>query len=401
MKSSTKNVKLRDHSQEIKIQDTSSSESEKIDTRLHDRNSASSQDILDFKFHPHLKVREEYNDNFLTLSENPQGDLISTFSPGFSVESGKMDEQNSRYDKIWASYTTRIVRFLDKTKNNAVDQDAELKARYNLSRLTLFLDQTAQTLSDNELDTGTRSSRDVYETHLKARYDFHENIFIEPHAQQAVTNYSNIYNDRIQWEGGSFIGWKLSPLTIFQIGINVGVWDVENNPNQMYEQLISGVHWQASKRFAIDLAAGSELRQWQDDVVDERATPIFSFGATYAPTQRTEFQLEAFRGIKSSALRSGQNYTSMELTFSAQQRIADRWAGQIEAAYERASYYRASNKPFTARQDDFVTLRPSCSYQFADLGKAEVFYQFRNRTSNQSEMEFENNIYGMEVQLRY
>ena len=350
------------------------------------------------QFHPRLGFLSVYDDNFLQRDRDEIGDFIFTTSPGFDFQLGEQDGNAF----ILAEYTMNIIRFMDEDQNDSEDQDALFVAGYKWNKFTLQLEQQVQTISDATLDIGTRTQRDIYNTLLTGMYDYSDKTFIDATFGQFVTNYTTSLADRMEWVAQALINYRISPKITVGVGPRVGWVDIDNNPNQTYQGLAVRTTWEATEKLTATLITGFQVRQYQDDAIDDRVKAFFNLGVSYLPFDGTTLEANVFRDERNSAVRVAQNFVSTGFTASLRQRFLEKFFFGLSGGFENADYEAAAaGAVFANRNDDFFSVRPSLTWMPNERLVVEAFYLYRQNESNIQFAEFWNNQVGLSASFRY
>jgi hypothetical protein len=350
------------------------------------------------QFHPRLGFLSVYDDNFLQRDRDEIGDFIFTTSPGFDFQLGERDGNAF----ILAEYTMNIIRFLEEDQNDSEDQDALLVLGYKWDKFTLQLEQQVQTLSDATLDIGTRTQRDVYNTLLTGMYDYSDKTFIDVTFGQFVTNYTTSLADRMEWVAQALVNYRISPKITVGVGPRIGWVDIDSNPNQTYQGLAVRTTWEATDKLTATLITGFQVRQYQDDAVDDKTKAYFNLGISYLPFDGTTIEGNVFRDERNSAVRVAQNYVSTGFTASLRQRFLEKFFFGLSGGFENTDYEAASTGAvFANRDDDFFSVRPSLTWLPNERLRVEAFYLYRQNESNIQSAEFWNNQIGLSASFRY
>lgn len=354
------------------------------------------------QIHPHLGLLYVYDSNFLILPEDEVDDFIFVTSPGLSLEIGRQDLENPDYNRFDASYTANIIRFLDHTENDTIDQDANTMIRYQFGKTTLGLQQNVSTITDSTIDIGTRTHREIYSTLLSAKHSISDKTYIDLSGAQFVTNFgTRDLSDNIEWATQLMLNYKITPKVTLGVGPKIGWVDITDNPNQMYEDALARLFWEASAKLSFNVTGGVEFRQWQDGAVGDVSTGIFEIGANWDPFDGTRTSYRVYRRNEVSASAFGENYIATGFGASLRQRLYRRIYLGLTGGYDHADYYTGSPLFTTDREDDFYSIRPSISYVLAEWGTVGLFYEYRRNESNHPELEFREHIYGLEASFRY
>ena len=109
--------------------------------------------------------------------------------------------------------------------------------------------------------------------------------------------------------------------------------------------------------------------------------------------------ISTYRDIEPSVFFADQNYTTTGVDFKIEQRVGPRWYAGFETGYEWNDYYAVDSTPVTPRDDEYFFVRPSLTYAFRDWANVEFWYRYRTNDSPIEEFDYENNQFGVSMNV--
>lgn len=343
-------------------------------------------------YHLHLGVSSVYDDNISLRPDHEVGDLIWTISPGAGIEFGKELTDGMH---LLLDYTANIIRFMDETQNDSVDHAGEILWGYTFNKLSIGVEQRITTLSDAVVDVGERIKRRIYDTCLTANYDVSDKTYVDWMGSQVVTD-TNDLSDKIEWNTGLFLNYRVLPKVTLGMGPKFGWIDASKQGNQDYQQALARILWDPTAKLNFTVEGGVERRDFQDPTVPERWTPVFAVSSAYNPFNGTQISAKAYRGVTNSLSLAPENYITTGGMLSLKQHLIQKLSFGLSGSYEVSDYHRTSAPVVVVdREDKLFTIRPSLAYDISEWGMIEAFYFYRNNDSNKDPSDFDNHQVGM------
>jgi Putative beta-barrel porin 2 len=177
----------------------------------------------------------------------------------------------------------------------------------------------------------------------------------------------------------------------------IGYLDPQDGGQTLYGQGRLRASYRITQKFSFLASAGFEIRDYQS-LNYIAATPVFDLGFDWSPFVDTNISLTAFRKVFASPVQLGENFTATGLQVGASQRFFQRFTAAVYAGYENDTYHRNQSGALeSGRNDDYVYVRPSISYDWGGWFRAVVYYQFGRNSSSLDAGSFNDNRVGMQV----
>jgi uncharacterized protein (PEP-CTERM system associated) len=146
-------------------------------------------------------------------------------------------------------------------------------------------------------------------------------------------------------------------------------------------------------KLSVNAHGGVELDEASGaDTVD----PVFGVGASYTIDADDTVSLDASRQTSSSAVISGQTVTATGLNLEGRHRIYGSFSIACSVGYQYEQYY-AQGLTSLVRTDDYIFVRPSLLYDFAEWAQVELAYEYHRDVSTVQQFDFGENVVSLEL----
>ncbi len=351
----------------------------------HQADSSKSYAIL-----PHAALVSYYDDNINLSHTKPQGDMAFALEPGMALGIG--DFRTQQDDFLIADYTGRLTAYLDHTSADAYEQFASVHAQTVLAKVKFNTNFRFLDLDDVDVDSGTRTSRRIYDTVQVVSYELSEKDFIELQGQNVIRDYQ-VGPGSVEWQGRGFYNYRWDPKLTLGGGVAAGVLNAEGSTAQTYQQALLRILYDPTEKISIQLQGGPEVRQLGDG--EDRVTPVFDLTCDYRPWLGTTLDLNAYRRTLNSSSADNLAYTATGVGFSLAKELGVSWLATFKCGYENNSYFYTNMQSGIPREDDFVYVNPSIQLRVSEQVKMEFFYNYRENTSSNSNRAFTDNQLGI------
>ena len=283
-----------------------------------------------WKVIPFAGFEVSWTDNLFASAIKRRSDFFSIISPGlaggwgdFGGEIQRLGGSRRTFDAldlapdtdpknfIFARYNLNASFFAKNDDQNSVDHDALISARWEGAKLTLGVRFYFQTLSDLNIEVGSRVDRKIYGADVSATYAFTG----KTSAEVNLRNRNFDYPQQVSWREWMVEGWgnyQLAPKVKVSFGTRLGLVKVESAPMQTFEQLVGRLAYSPSSKLGFNLDGGVEWRQYGQSAGDE-VFGVFNFSGTYQPFDGTQLAVNAYRRNSASVLLSDENITATGL----------------------------------------------------------------------------------------
>jgi len=346
---------------------------------------------------PHGGIVSYYDDNINLSHTHQQSDLALAVEPGLAFGLGDFQTEQSNF--LIVDYTGRWTSYLDHTSADAYEQFATLRAQFVTAKWKFNTNFQFFDLNDVDIDSGARTSRQIYDTVQVASYELSEKDFVELQGQNTVRDYQ-IGAGSVEWQGRGFYNYRWDPKLTLGGGVAGGLLDIDGSQGQTYEQVLLRGHYDPTPKVSIQTQAGLEVRQLASG--GDKVTPVFDLDCDYRARAGTVIDLNAYRRIVGSNSLVNQDYTATGVGVSVAQEMGINWLATLKGGYENNSYFAISSESaFAAREDNFFYISPTLQYRLNDHAKVALFYNYRQNQSNNSDRSFGDNQTGLRATFTY
>ncbi len=356
-------------------------------------------------------------DNLFISATKRRSDFFAILSPGLAAGWGDYDgevRQLGSYTRhfepleidfedtprtfIFGKYNANAFFFAKNTDQNIVDHDALIAGRWEGAKLTVGGRFYFQTLSDRDIEVGTRARRKVYGGEITSNYAFGGKTSVDLN----FYNRSYDYAQQLDWQEWMAEGWlnyQAMPKTKVAFGTRLGLARVQSSPTQTFEQMLARVAYlpKAKVSFAVD--GGLEWRQFGSGGGSE-VFGVFNVSATYAPSDGTQIALQAYRRNSAAVVETNESVTSTGVSARVQQRFFQRYFVAVEAGYESSTYRVRRADGGSDREDGTTYVKASLNFDVTKYLSAEAAYEHRENDSSRADLSFTENVVSVLFKLR-
>jgi hypothetical protein len=346
---------------------------------------------------PHAALTGYYDDNITLSHTQRQSDFALVLEPGVAVGFGDIVTQKNNF--LIADYTGRLTAYMDHSSADAFEQFASVRAQLALAKLTLNTNFSFLDLDDVDMDSGARTSRRIFDTVQMASYEISGKDFIEVRGQNVVREYQ-VGPGSVEWQGRALYNYRWDPKLTLGGGFAAGVLDTDASTGQTYEQALLRVLYDPTAKISVQAQGGVEVRQLGGAVGDS-VTPVMDLTCTYRPMLGTSVNLNAYTRTTNSSASGNLDYTATGVDLSVAKELGVSWKAILKGGYENNSYFYTNVQAGSPREDNFFYLNPSIQLRVTEHVKLEIFYNYRDNASNNSERAFTDNQVGLRASFTY
>jgi hypothetical protein len=186
------------------------------------------------------------------------------------------------------------------------------------------------------------------------------------------------------------------------VGAAFGILQPYVGGTQTYEQGLFRLQFVSTSKISFTGNFGFELRQFPSGV-GARFTPVFNLTGNYLLFPGTTLTLSGGRNVTYSAAVTGSNYTATNVVAGINQHVIGKLSVGMSVGFENDSYFFVSGAQPGAlnREDNYITLSPSLTYQWNDWASISVSYLYRDNQSNAPARSFYNNQVSVGVHIGF
>lgn len=361
---------------------------------------------------PHADLKAYYDSNLALKDSREEEDFVFRVSPGVLFGVGQFRGDKGNYVTLDYTFTGSI--YTKYSAYNSADHDAALRAGWKTAKFSLDLMQSYVTGNGKQVEAGSFVDQDSFLTGLAAKYTISDKTFVELNGRQSFTSSESILrneaNDELpdvnEWAAEAWFNYRLSEKLTLGAGPTVGWRDIHDNedpnatdevdsPNQTFQQGMIKAVYVASQKLAFNAATGLQFSQFQGGE-DEGPSFIAEFGGTWKALENTQVSLNVYRRDQVSLATQSENYYVTGFRATLQHRFREKYILTLQGGYENYDYYDTTDTNVGPdRNDDYFWFSPVLAFQVNERTQVGVFYQFRDRESNDSSFDFVNNQLGV------
>jgi hypothetical protein len=351
-------------------------------------------------FHITAVLAEIYDDNIF-IQPHKSSDFITNLSVEGEVRFGSKDATDSNY--LDAFYQPTLLVYARHSSEDAVNQDVDVFYQHKFTRLTLSLEQAYAKTESTNAAIGNLVTSDVYTTGAKADYSYSDKLDLNAAFTQSITDYENPgYTSTNEWVGDLYFLYRLDQKLSIGLGPEFGFLDIQQAPNQTYQQLLAHLSYVYSGKLNFTGAAGAEYREYEGDSHGDTLAPVFELSGTYSPTNTSQITLAGSRHYVPSYNFIGQDYISTSVSLTASQRFLEKYTFALALGYENDSYeFDAPGLIGATREDNFFYVSPSVSWRPNDWLSVSASYRYQNDDSNFDAYNFNDNQVSLSLTATY
>ncbi len=348
-----------------------------------------------------LSLVGSYNDNIF-LQPFKVYDYITSISPSVAYVQGEPDNPHSNFLSI--AYQPSFVFYDQNSYLNNIGQNFNLQYAYTFTRLTLSFSQGYTKSNQATADANNIVDLVSYNTSVGANYVYSEKLTLHSTITQNITNYSSGGRSNVnQWTVNNYFLYALTDKLKVGAGPVFGFVDQQNAENQIFEQLLGHIEYQATGRITLKASGGVSDRQYQGNTPNQ-ITPVLNLSCEYVATETTILRLSARADTYSSADLQGQTFTEASAQVGISQRFFQKFFASAGVGISRNTYTpisRNSNNTGPDRQDDYLAMNGGLQWQPNEWLSVGFTYSYAKDDSNYNFATFENNIYTMQISGKY
>jgi hypothetical protein len=368
-----------------------------------------------WKFIPYASLQSTFDDNIFISKKDKQSDLYFTFSPGIAVGWGAVRKDSTQSvgyfrqvdtpkveinppeqgNYVVANYSMSQSLFTDHTSQNSLDHDASLAGEWRFEKILLGARARFQTLSDADINVGGRAKRNVLSLALTSNYSLSEKTSLEVDLARTTNDYDSGVKST-DTSAQNWLNYQVTGKISAGVGLTLGNVEVENSPNQTYEQILMRGAYNTPGKLSFSANGGLEARQIDGN---DKYNPVFTVGATYSPVDQTTIYLEAFRHTFDSVTTAGENIVTDGVTLRVRQRCFEKVYLTLSGGYESGKYEENLTSITTNRTDDIFYFKSSISFAYTKWANMELAYEYRNNQSTLSDSSFKQNLITLQLNV--
>jgi hypothetical protein len=328
-----------------------------------------------------------------------EDDVVVAIAPGILAVARDMADGIGK--ELSVDYSPALLFYTQGSRGDEITHNGTLRGGLHFSKLSLGMSQQLQLISDPDVDISARTRRDNYRTALTSRYAVGAKSSVEVNLSLDITDFRlEQYSDRWQVANQNWFNYEYSPRLTTGLGVTVGYLEIEDAPNQTFEQALLRAVYAVAEKVTLSVSGGAEVRQYRGGVSD-RVSPVWSALGAYRPRDGTTVTLEAFQQFRNSASQGGQDLMRTGGMLTLRQRIYGEWNAMLSATYYHSDYQATATGVVATRTDDSFLARAGLDRRLWERWRAGVFYDYHQNRSNIERYDYDRHRVGARVAWSY
>jgi hypothetical protein len=354
-----------------------------------------------------------YDDN-IYISRDAEPDFIQSVSaaiyagwgdfrahllrPEAGIES-RFDRPASSRSYLYGGYAPRFSWFVDHSEENNLTHDALVRGGTTFSKVRISFEVRIRTLSEPDIDIGTRTDRTITSGVINVEYSFSPKTRIDA-ALVAEGRDFEAGLDSIESSLTAFLDYQILPKTNVAAGAAFGYLAPDGESDQTYQQLLVRTTYQPVERVYLSGAAGCEFRQFVDSG-DNEVNPVFNVAARYEPSPTQQFIVEASRRNTVSVSERGENIRLTNVGLRYRQKFFQRIYATVYAGYQNADYRAIGGGSGERRSEDYVRAGLGLAAEITPWMIAQLGYEHQRNFSSLDVRDFTRNLTELKIHLHF
>ncbi|MDR0952914.1 MAG: outer membrane beta-barrel protein [Elusimicrobiota bacterium] len=214
------------------------------------------------------------------------------------------------------------------------------------------------------------------------------------------TEYKGLTRNRV--DAGARLFWNLSPKT--SIFAEYAYDDISYKTNKVNDSnggtAALGIEGQIAPKVSGVAKATYEMRDYKNDLAGaDNYNDLLGYvvSVEWKPTANNKLRLSGARNMQESTYGINRYFADTLVSLMFSQKVFNKWTAALTVAYENMDYAKEVNN--VKRNDDLITVRPEVEYAFKEAFKVGVWYQYRDRDSNQKGCDYNDSKAGLFAKL--
>lgn len=296
-------------------------------------------------------------------------------------------------------YAPEFRWFSEDTINDVINHAVSASLGLNGSHSRVALTASYAKNEGGSVEVGGLVTSDVFNVKLAGSYDISPKTSIGGDIGYNITEYDT-FNSFDKLSAGSYIDYAITPKVRLGLGLNYEHLEQDTSLSQDAFSLGLRFNWAMTEKVGITGLLSGEYREIEGG--ESIATPTFSVGAYYKPTQKITTQLSLYRRATPSIGLSNTIFYATGAALSSSYMVTDRIRIGMSAGYEVSEYEATDTGGVIDREDTYFFVRPTITYTFNSHLSANLFYQYStNDSSTGPGSSFDRNQIGLYLSLAF
>jgi hypothetical protein len=347
---------------------------------------------------PRLSSSVYYDDNVNRRPEK-EDDVVITVAPGITGVARDLADGLGKVMRL--DYSPAFLFYTQGKRGDEVSHNARVEGSLLFPRVTLGLSQRVTHTSDPDVDVEGRSQRTDFGTALTSRYVMGEKTSLEVNFTFDLVDYElDTLSDYWGVANQNWVNYQYSEKVGLGLGLVLGYIEVEDFPNQTYQQLLGRVTYAIAEKVDLSVSAGGELRQYRGGVGDS-VNPVWTVTGAYRPRDGTAVTLGLYQQFSTSATFGSQDFLRTGGSVTLRQRVYRRVSFTVSGLYYHSDYEATVVGVVATRVDDSFGVRLGLDTRLGQRWTAGLFYDYLHNRSTEDRFDYDRQRVGARVAWAY
>ena len=356
---------------------------------------------------PTLMVSEAYDDNVFNAPGKEVDSMVTSLAPSLMISA----QDGFNFYQLKYDVLSERVHSSDEDSHTDHDVSAqvhlEFNSRHRLDLGASYVKQTARRDTTNRLfdETGNKSES----VDVGAKYGFgaeSATAQIELGLNYGQLRYDNNFNsgsltrekERDTASADITFYYRVGPKTRLLAETIYTDYDYESSTSTLSGDSTIyrvGVEWKATAKTTGRISVGKEKKNFDTGPGSDVSKPSWAASISWQPRTYSTFTVSSYRLIEEgSSTETFIETTATELTWDHD--WTARLGSHFSYGFINQEYSGLSN---SGRDDDIDTLSAGLNYQMLRWLNVGLYYKYNNTDSNDSNSEYERNVFGINATM--
>lgn len=304
-----------------------------------------------FLYSLRINTSAVYDDNISLSKTNQKHGLQFGIGPSLRLQLG----EDGVPFRLGATYAGAASYFTETSQKRTYDQTLGVGSEWSGNRLQLNFRTGLQTSHNSSLDAGGRTGRSVLYAGGLASYQVGGKTTADFGGDFSQTKFESLLNSS-EYRAQEYLNYQWSPKLQWGFGTTQGIVTSEASARQTYIQALVRIVSALSGKLDFNASAGNEWRNYESGT-PSTTHPVFSAGATWQATGKTNFTFDARRRTFASAALQAQNYESTSTSLSVHEMLTASLSATLALGLEKSHYSATSPGVPSDRTDNYLFSR--------------------------------------------
>ena len=349
-----------------------------------------------FLYSLRINTSAVYDDNSSLSKTNKKHGLQFGIGPSLRLQLG----EDGVPFRLGATYAGAASYFTETSQKRTYDQTLGVGSEWSGNRLQLNLRTGLQTSHNSSLDAGGRTGRSVFYAGGLASYQVGGKTTADLGGDFTQTKFESLLNSS-EYRAQEYLNYQWSPKLQWGLGTTQGVVNAEASARQTYIQALVRIVTALSGKLDVNASAGNEWRNYESGT-PSTTHPVFSAGAAWQATGKTNLTLDARRRTFASASLQAQNYESTSTSLSVHEMLTASLSATLSLGLEKSHYSASTPGIPSDRTDNYLFSRIGLDWIPRKNLTVGMFYEIGDNDSKGTQSHsFRRNRMGVSLNMSF